>query len=376
MARGAGALTVAALLSGSAACSGAEEPDAYAWQLPPALDAPVAPERNPTTEEKVALGARLFSDSRLSANGRYACVTCHDPALAFSDSKTPSVGIYGEALPRQAPSLANVGYLGVYTWANPRLTSLEGQALVPMLARRPSELDLVDRLDGVLGELASDAALSAAFERAFPGEAPSVSLTHVTDALAAYQRTLVSTGSPYDRFLDGDAAALSDAAERGRQLFFSERVGCGACHRGRWLTDAAGPLASVEDAFHNTGLYNLGDGSYPRESPGLAEFTGRQEDRGKFRTALLRNLTLTPPFMHDGSIETLPDVVDHYAAGGRTIQAGPLAGVGADNPNKDARVRGFDVSEQERDDLVEFLESLTDPYFPGPDAATLATTEP
>jgi cytochrome c peroxidase len=204
-----------------------------------------------------------------------------------------------------------------------------------------------------------------------------VTLRHVTEALAAYQRTLVSAGSDYDRFLAGDGEALSEAAERGRQLFFSERLGCGGCHRGRWLTDAAEPLASVEEAFHNTGLYNLGgDGSYPRASPGLVEFTGKPEDRGKFRTSPLRNLTLTPPFMHDGSAATLDDVIEHYAAGGRTIDAGPLAGVGADNPHKDARVRGFVVSEGERGDLLAFLESLTDPDFPLPSASLLPSVAP
>jgi cytochrome c peroxidase len=365
------------MIAALAGCSDAAEPDAYAWALPPDLEPPPAPERNATTRAKVELGSRLFSDSRLSADGRHGCVSCHDPALAFSDPNTPSLGVYGDALPRQAPSLANVGYLAVYTWANPLLTSLEGQALVPLLAKRPAELDLADRLDRVLAELASDAALAAAFRRAFPGESPAVTLTHVTDALAAFQRTLVSAGSDYDRLLAGDSAALSAAAERGHQLFFSERLGCGGCHRGRWLTDAAEPLATIEEAFHNTGLYNLGDdGSYPRASPGLIEFSGKPEDRGKFRTPPLRNLTLTAPFMHDGSVATLHEVIDHYAAGGRTIGAGPLAGVGADNPNKDSRVRGFDISEGERDDLIAFLESLTDPDFPVESASVLASATP
>lgn len=377
MARGARALSVTVVLALLESCSDAAEPEPFVWVLPPDLEPPPEPERNVTTLAKVELGARLFSDSRLSADGRHACVSCHDPLHAFSDPNTPSVGIYGEALPRQAPGLANVGYLAVYTWANPLLTSLEGQALVPLLAKRPAELDLADRLDGVLEELASDESLAAAFRRAFPGESPLVTLIQVTDALAAFQRTLVSAGSDYDRFLAGELEALSASAERGRELFFSERLGCGGCHSGRWLTDAAAPLASVEDAFHNTGLYNLGkDGAYPRESPGLIEFTGKPEDRGRFRTPPLRNLTLTAPFMHDGSIATLHEVVAHYAAGGRTIEAGPLAGVGAENPNKDPRVRGFVVSEQERDDLVSFLEGLTDSNFPLTSGSVLASATP
>ena len=381
----------AALLAALPGCGEAAEPRAYDWVLPPDLEPPPMPERNATTVAKVELGASLFTDTRLSADGRYACVSCHDPLLAFSDPSTPSVGIYGEALPRQAPSLANVGYLDVYTWANPRLTSLEGQALVPLLAKRPAELDLADRVDSVIDALAADGRLAARFRRAFPGDAEPVTLTHVTDALSAYQRTLVSAGSAYDRYLAGEEAALSASAERGRELFFSERLGCGGCHRGRWLTDAADALgssdepqassvealASIEDAFHNTGLYNLGtEGSYPNRSPGLVEFSGKPEDRGKFRTPPLRNLTLTPPFMHDGSVATLDEVIDHYAAGGRTIAAGPLAGVGAGNPNKDPRVRGFRLADGERGDVIAFLESLTDPDFPASSAAVLASEAP
>jgi len=325
---------------------------------------PIDPPDNPTTVAKVELGRRLFYDGALSADGSYSCSNCHDPVRAFTDGRAVAQGIYGDALPRGAPSLANAGYLAFYTWANPLLTSLESQALVPMLVKRPPELDIGDRIDEVMSRLSADPTMSNLFDTAFSSDDQSIDIANVARALAAYERTLIAANAPYDRFLDGDESALSESARRGRDLFFSDRLRCGGCHTGRWLTDAAQPSASTDESFHNVGLYNLGGtGAYPHDNRGLVEFTGRPEDMGKFRTPSLRNVALTAPYMHDGSLATLDAVIDCFAAGGLTSEDGPYAGVGSENPYKDPRISGFSLDSGERADLMAFLQSLTDDSF-------------
>ncbi|MFZ9889995.1 MAG: cytochrome c peroxidase [Myxococcota bacterium] len=187
----------------------------------------------------------------------------------------------------------------------------------------------------------------------------------VTYALAAFQRTLLSFNSPYDRFLAGDRTALSQSAQRGKELFFSEALECFHCHGGFNFTDSVDhATASLQQlGFHNTGLYNLdNDGSYPAGNQGLYEHTGDPEDKGRFRAPTLRNIAVTGPYMHDGSIATLGEVIDHYAAGGRTL-TGTYAGVGAQNPHKSGFVAGFEITPEDKAALVAFLEALTDAAF-------------
>lgn len=173
--------------------------------------------------------------------------------------------------------------------------------------------------------------------------------------------------SPYDRYrYGGDVDAVSDAVLRGEALFFSEKFECHHCHNNLNLSDniahARAPYPEI--AFNNTGLYNLdGKGAYPPNNTGIAELTGRPEDMGRFRAPSLRNVALTAPYMHDGTIDTLDGVLDHYAAGGRTIASGPHAGVGRDNPLKSSFVPGFDMSPEEKADHIAFLQSLTDEAF-------------
>jgi cytochrome c peroxidase len=312
--------------------------DAYVWSLPDGVLPPPEPADNPTTAVKVELGRRLFFDARLSADETYSCASCHEPTRFFTDGLPVSRGLYGDALPRGAPSVANSGYLRVYTWANPRLTSLEEQALVPMLAKRPPELDIADRVPEVMARLED---LRPLFEDSFPEDLDPMVIGNLARAFAAYQRTLISADAPYDR------RELDDRALRGEALFTG--LGCAGCHSGRWFTDAA----ESDHPFHNTGLYDLGGtGAYPFGNHGLHEFTGVAEDMGKFRTPSLRNVAETAPYMHDGSIATLNEVIDHYAAGGRTA-----------NRYKDPRLTGFSLGDSEREDLVAFLESLTDSSF-------------
>ncbi|MCY1033083.1 di-heme enzyme, partial [Corallococcus sp. BB11-1] len=185
----------------------------------------------------------------------------------------------------------------------------------------------------------------------------------LTRSLSAFQRALISGTAPYDRYLYGGAVeALSPAAKRGMELFLSERLECDHCHSGFNFQDATVHDATPEPIlpYHNTGLYNEdGQGAYPATDPGLIELTGRAEDMGRFRAPSLRNVAVTAPYMHDGSLETLSDVLDHYAAGGLARAANG----GAASPLQSPFVRGFTLTPGEKADVIAFLESLTDTEF-------------
>jgi cytochrome c peroxidase len=236
-----------------------------------------------------------------------------------------------------------------------------------MFGEHPVEMGLAGREREMLQRLAAVPRYPPLFRAAFPGEDAPLGLANVTRAIAAYQRTLISGDSPYDRYKrGGPPGAFSESARRGEGLFFSDRLECFHCHGGFTFSQTvdyegkAGP--DVE--FHTTGLYNVdGRGAYPAGNTGLFEVTRRPQDMGRFKPPTLRNIARTAPYMHDGSIATLDEVIDHYAAGGRTIREGPNAGVGRDNPYKSRPVKGFALTAQERADLLAFLESLTDTSF-------------
>ncbi len=328
------------------------------------------------SEVKVELGRRLFYDKRLSSTGNFACASCHRQELAFTDGLPRALGATGETHPRGSMSLANVAYNASFAWADPGLQSLEAQALIPMFNHDPVELGVEIKGEEMVARLAADRHYQALFAAAFPGdpfastflgEKPTISVANVTKALAAFERTLISGSSAYDQrvFLD-DRSAMSKEALGGMRLFFSERLGCFHCHNG---FNFSGPVTAAgqprrEPVFHNTGLYNLAPkGLYPPGNPGLAEHTGKRRDNGRFRAPTLRNIALTAPYMHDGSLATLPEVIEHYAAGGRTLASGPYAGIGRDNPRKSELVKGFRLTEDEKTDLVAFLNALTDETF-------------
>jgi cytochrome c peroxidase len=345
------------------------EPSEPLWLLPlPAGFAePVVPGDNPATPEKFEYGRHLFYDVRLSGNGEQACASCHLPDQGFADGLVTPVGSTGTALSRNSPGLANVAWESTYTWPNPLLTRLEDQLLVPMYGENPVELGMTGHEDEIRARLQADPVYTALAAAAFPEEQDPMSRTAWVRALATFVRGLVSSDSPYDRYLQGtDPTALSEAAQRGMDLFFSERAECYHCHGGPNLTASytSAQSAGIQDAFFNTGLYHLGpEGDYPPGNQGLYEFTGLPADKGRFRTPSLRNVAVTAPYMHDGSIATLEEVIEHYDAGGRTLEEGPYAGVGADNPNKSPLVFPLGLTDQEKADLVAFLESLTDEAF-------------
>jgi cytochrome c peroxidase len=354
-------------LGGEAAMGGEGEGgsvDTYDWGLPAGFPRPKVPEGNPMTVEKVELGRHLFYDVRLSGNETQSCGSCHQQALAFTDARAVGLGSTGEEHTRGAMSVVGTGYLNAFTWANPVLASLEDQALVPLFGENPVELGLAGLDEEMLARLAAEPVYVELFPAAFPEDADPIDLDNVVRAIAAFERSIISYRSPYDRYnYGGDPTALSEAALRGKDLFFGEKLECFHCHGGFNFSDSVSHEGTtfVEVMFHNTGLYNLGGtGDYPPDNTGLFESTGEPGDMGRFRAPTLRNIALTAPYMHDGSIATLDQVLDHYAAGGRTIDSGPYAGVGSESPFKSELIAGFTLTPEERQDVLAFLDSLTD----------------
>jgi cytochrome c peroxidase len=340
----------------------------FRWNIPDWIPPPVEPADNPMTPAKIALGRHLFYDKRLSADRTMACATCHEQARAFTDGKRTAVGITHQSGKRNTISLTNAGYFPSLTWGNPQIDSLEAQALIPIIGDNPVEMGMAGKQKMLLTRLTNEPVYHKLFAEAFPEKAGDsrsdiYSLGTLTKALGSFVRTLLSFNSPYDRYKYGnDKNAINPAAQRGEAIFRSGKTGCYRCHGSLYFTDNVvhTRLDVAERGFHNTGLYNEnGKGAYPAGHAGLAEFTGREEDMGKFRTPSLRNVGLTAPYMHDGSIATLEEVIrTHYAKKGRAVYAGKPA-----NPLRSRLVDGFEISDHEVRDLVEFLKSLTDESF-------------
>lgn len=336
---------------------------AWRWSLPDGFPTPRVPKTNPMTADKVAVGRRLFFDRRLSGNATQSCASCHRPELAFTDGRTVSIGSTGEPLHRNAPSLVNVAYPATLTWANPALVTLEKQMEVPLFGEHPVEMGVTDANQArILKRLRSDRWYAKRFRAAFPGQRTPIGWANIIKAISSFQRSIVSADSRYDRYLR-NKAKLTPSEMRGLNLFMGERAECHHCHgtfifdnQATWL---GAPMSVPE--FHNTGLYNLGGtGAYPEFNRGLFELTGKAEDMGKFRAPSLRNVEVTGPYMHDGSMKTLEEIVATYAAGGRIITEGPLAGDGRANPYKDPLIAQIELSARDQADLVAFLKTLTD----------------
>lgn len=328
----------------------------FNWNLPNGFPRPAIPPDNPMSVAKVELGRYLFYDKRMSVNGKESCASCHRQELAFTDGRARAEGTTGQAHPRSSMSLVNVAYAPLLTWANPALGSLEEQALTPMLGEEPIELGLKGHEQEFLNTLRLDPLYQRLFPQAFPETGDLYTLPNVTKAIAAFERTIISMRSPYDRYRwDGDSSAISDSAKRGELLFSSsERGGCFQCHGG-WNFSAIrfeGGKDRGGEGDARGGFFNTGVSPYVTPNRGLYERTQRSGDIGKFRAPTLRNIALTAPYMHDGSLATLEDVLDHYAAGGKM-----------DHPNKSRILRPFRLTEDEKHDLVEFLKSLTDEWL-------------
>ena len=268
------------------------------------------PEDNPLKPATVALGRKLFFDKRLSLDGTLACVSCHEPEKAFSDGRVVARGIGGANGPRNSPAILNRGY-GTSQFWDGRASTLERQVLEPIA--NPKELGLS------LTELQQRTGLS-------PGA--------VAAALASYVRTIRSGGSRFDRYMAGEAGALREEELAGLRVFRG-KGNCVACHLGPNFTD---------EQFHNTGIA-WREGRF--DDDGRFAVSAKTADRGAFKTPTLREVARTAPYMHDGSLATLEDVVDYYARGGRT------------NPHLDPEIRRLELSAQEKLALAAFLKSLS-----------------
>jgi cytochrome c peroxidase len=343
---------VGALVGGSRGFD-ARPADAYAWHLPPGVPRPRVPADNPMTDAKVRLGRRLFYDTRLSGNGTYACASCHQQGLAFTDGRSHAIGSTGQAHARSAMSLTNVAFNASYGWADARARTLEAQMAVPMFNEHPIEMGITGNESAIVSRIREDPADARMFREAFPSEP--ISLPTIVKAIASFERTLISANSPLDRYLyRDDRTALPEAAQRGMSLFFSERLACAHCHTGFNLSGPTVHDGSEGGAptFHNTGLYNVdGHGAYPSSDRGLFDITHAAADMGRFRAPTLRNIAVTGPYMHDGSIPTLGEVIGHYGSGG------------INSPVKSPRLKGFQITTAEVQDLIAFLNSLTDQEF-------------
>lgn len=344
-----------------------ENSSGYWKDLPASLDPP--PQGQDLRPEQVALGRALFFSTQLSKSKDRSCASCHDPKHAFADPRRVPTALDQSPLLRNSPSLLNTGWATYLTWSNLALNDHATQAMVPLFGDSPPEMGASFDPNWLQERLAQDAAVLEAIAQD-PGVAGLASLNWelVLRRLADFQRSLVSLDAPWDRFQAGDPTAISDSAKRGEALFFSSTLACSSCHPPPLFSSAfrsRGQIPSVQESFFNTGLYFLNDAGrhYPEEDPGLMEFTGKIEDEGKFRVPSLRNLAQTAPYMHDGSINTLTEVIAHYARGGRKIESGPHRGDGSQNPYKDPRIRGFPLTPQERDDLLAFLLSLSEARF-------------
>lgn len=290
---------------------------------------PPAPPDNPMTPDKIALGARLFADRRLSGSGQRSCASCHEPGRALTDGRRKARAVSGGDLQRNTPSLWNLAWSRSYFWDG-RAPSLEAQVRAPI--ESPEEMG--GDWPAILARLEADAGLVQRFRAVF-GNEPPVSRETVAKALAAYVRSLVSPPTRLDAWIEGDAGALSAAEARGFRLF-TGKAGCVLCHAGWRFTD---------DRFHDIGL--------PGKDPGRGAVPGGTPGLGAFKTPSLRELAHTAPYMHDGSLATLTAVLAHYSGG--FVRRPALA------PNMS---RTLQLSAQERDDLIAFLHTLSSAKAP------------
>jgi cytochrome c peroxidase len=301
---------------------------------PAGLPPIVHPKDNPPSDEKIALGKQLFFDGRLSADNKVACATCHDPAKGFSNGEQFATGVDGKKGGRNSPTVINTAFQQFQFWDG-RAKSLEDQALGPI--QNPIEMNMP--LDAVVSKLNGVDGYKNQFQKVFGTDVTSAG---IAKAIAAYERTVLSGDAPYDRFKAGDKTALSEAAQRGMKIFFNKGR-CSVCHDGQNFTD---------NSFHNIGV--------PGSDEGRAAISKSSGDKGAYKTPTLREIARSSPYMHDGSLKTLEEVVSHYVKGGTP------------NPQLDEEIFPLKMSAEEVADLVTFLkEGLSSPSYPAHTAPEL-----
>lgn len=351
----------------------------YQWNLPAGFPTPKVPADNPMSEAKVSLGRFLFYDRKLSGNETMSCSSCHLQELAFSDGKALPSGITGQVHPRNSQHLSNVAYLPRITWNNPILKSLEQQALVPLFGESPIELGLTN--NDYLDKIKATENYKSLFANAFSNDPDPVTEKNIRLAISAFQRSIISGNSPFDKAVyQKDNSALSASALRGMAFFNSETAECFHCHGGFNFTDTITHNATVfeEVFYHNNGTHTKAFlDSLSKEKQGLKEITGLDSDQGKFKSPSLRNISVTFPYMHDGSImcdaSANPELAQGLAVGAtrETCARNALSKVidqyargGNGHPNVDSTlIRPFSIQPQEKEDLINFLFALKDDEF-------------
>lgn len=295
----------------------------YVLKIPEGWFTPSIPDDKKLTEERILLGRKLFYDPILSANGNMSCASCHKPQFAFADSVIFS-GSHDAEFKRNTPTLFNVAW-HPHFFAEGGVPTLELVAAVPIQSKSEMGFNLGD----AVRRLAANDEYLKLFKQAYDTVPSTYTLVR---ALSAFQRTLISGNSPYDKFVRGNSSAISAQAKRGLELFSSDSLNCSSCHSGFLFTDVG---------FHNVGLSSTID-------PGRYRLTSISSDLGAFKTPSLRNIAITGPFMHDGSLKDLSSVIDFYENGG-----------GVDS-NKSELLKPFRLSPNDKQALIVFLQSLTD----------------
>jgi len=288
----------------------------------------IYPADNELTPERWSLGKRLFFDPILSSDLSISCASCHNPDLAFTDGRQFSKGVGARIGTRNAPSLANVAY-HPYLLREGGVPTLEMQILVPIQEHAEFDFNILLIAD----RMKEDSTYVRASQEAY-GRDPDPFV--ITRAISTFERTIISGNSRYDHFINGDSESLSVAEQRGRDLFFNDRLACSRCHGGFNFTNYT---------FENNGLYT------DYTDPGRFRVTGEEADRALFKVPSLRNVDVTSPYMHDGSLATLEEVVEHYNSGGRN------------HPHKSNLIKPLYLTALEQADLVAFLKTLTDYSF-------------
>ncbi|MDP1797896.1 MAG: cytochrome c peroxidase [Planctomycetaceae bacterium] len=294
---------------------------------PAGLPPVVHPADNPPTPEKIALGKQLYFDPRLSVDDTISCASCHDPAKGWSNSEQFATGVGNLKGGRNSPTVINSAYYKFQFWDG-RAKTLEDQALGPI--QNPIEMKMT--IDEVLPKINKIPGYKEQFQKVFQTD---VTAEGIAKAIAAFERTVLSGDAPYDKFKAGDKTALSEAAQRGMKLFFG-KANCSACHSGPNFSDSA---------FHNIGLDSADEGRMT-----ISKMAG---DKGAMKTPTLREIAKTGPYMHNGSLKTLEEVVSHYVKGGNN------------NPAQDEEIFPLKISKEDETDLVTFMkEGLASASYP------------
>ena len=308
-----------------------EEIDDFVLDIPVGFPDPIFPDDNLPTPDRIELGRKLFFDRRLSSTGDVSCVSCHLPGKAFSDFNPKSIGVGNRMGTRNAPTLINLAWGERFMWDG-GVPSLELQVLAPV----HGELEMDHDITEIASILKKDEEINRMSLAAYGRD---IDPFVIIRAIASFERTFISGNSRYDQYINGDSAALTVQEIAGMKLFFSDRTACSSCHSGFNFTD---------QGFYNIGL------NEESEDVGRMLITHEESDRGKFKVPTLRNIEHTRPYMHDGSIKRLNDVLEHFNEGGHG------------DPNKDPRIRPLGLSMDELNQLEAFLLSLTDDSFLNP----------